>query len=85
MRSVKDLAEEVIKPECANRNKSRLLFSSAEMFKTPLWQTVWTQICSESTLFASILNSSVMLDNYLQRTTSEDDIFKYISSWRFKG
>ena len=27
-----------------NRNKSRLLFSSAEMFKKPLWQTVWTQI-----------------------------------------
>ena len=23
---------------------SRLLFSSAEMFKKPLWQTVWTQI-----------------------------------------
>ena len=28
----------------SNRNKSRLLFSSAEMFKKPLWQTVWTQI-----------------------------------------
>ena len=27
-----------------DRNKSRLLFSSAEMFKKPLWQTVWTQI-----------------------------------------
>ena len=25
-------------------NKSRLLFSSAEMFNKPLWQTVWTQI-----------------------------------------
>ena len=24
-----------------NRNKSRLLFSSAEMFKKPLWQTVF--------------------------------------------
>ena len=24
--------------------KSRLLFSSAEIFKKPLWQTVWTQI-----------------------------------------
>ena len=31
-------------PQCINRNKSRLLFSSAEMFKKPLWQTVWTQI-----------------------------------------
>ena len=30
-------------PLCASRNKSRLLFSSAEMFKKPLWQTVWTQ------------------------------------------
>ena len=25
-------------------DKSHLLFSSAEMFKKPLWQTVWTQI-----------------------------------------
>ena len=30
---------------------------------------------SGSMLFASILNSSVMLDNYLQQTTSADDIF----------
>ena len=34
-------------------------------------------ICSGSTLFASILNSSVMLGNYLQQTTSGDDIFRY--------
>ena len=35
--------------------------------------------CSGSTLFASILNySSVMLGNYLQQTTSADDIFRYI-------
>ena len=62
------------------------------MFKKPLWQTVWTQIrllpigavCSKSTLFASTLNSSVMLDNYLQQTTSADDIFRCIFSWRFK-
>ena len=33
-----------INPQCANRNKSRLLFSSAEMFKKPLLQTAWTQI-----------------------------------------
>ena len=26
-------------------------------------------VCSGSTLFASILNSSVMLDNFLQQTT----------------
>ena len=31
-------------------------------------------VCSGSTLFASILNSSVMLGNYLQQTTSTDDI-----------
>ena len=35
-------------------------------------------VCSGSTLFASILNSSVMLGNYLQQTTSADDIFRYI-------
>ena len=34
-------------------------------------------VCSGSTLFASILNSSVMLGNYLQQTTSGDDIFRY--------
>ena len=52
------------------------------MFKKPLWQTVWTQIrlllgavCSGSKLFASLLNSSVMLGNYLQEMTSADDIF----------
>ena len=31
-------------------------------------------VCSGSTLFASILNSSVMLGNFLQQTTSADDI-----------
>ena len=31
-------------------------------------------VCSGSTLFASILNSSVLLGNYLQQTTSADDI-----------
>ena len=31
-------------------------------------------VCSGSTLFASILNSSVMLGNYLQQTTSTEDI-----------
>ena len=39
-------------------------------------------VCSGSTLFASILNSSVMLGNYLQQTTSADDIFRCIFSWR---
>ena len=42
--------------------------------------------CSGSTLFASILNSSVMLGNYLQQTSSADDIYRCIFfSWRFKG
>ena len=35
-------------------------------------------VCSESTLFAPILKSSVMLGNYLQQTTSAEDIFKCI-------
>ena len=42
-------------------------------------------VCSGSTLFASILNLSVMLGNYLQQTTSADNIFRCIFSWRFKG
>ena len=42
-------------------------------------------VCSGSTLFASILNSSVMLGNYLQQTTSAEDFFRCIFSWRFKG
>ena len=33
-------------------------------------------VCSGSTLFASILYSSVMLGNYLQQTTSANDIFR---------
>ena len=42
--------------------------------------------CSyRSTLLAFILNLSVMLGNYLQQTTSADDIFRCIFSWRFKG
>ena len=41
-------------------------------------------VCSGSTLFASILNSSVMFGTYLQQTTSADHIFRCIF-WRFKG
>ena len=33
-------------------------------------------VCSGSTLFASILNLSVMFGNYLQQTTSADVIFQ---------
>ena len=36
------------------------------------------QVCSGSTLFVSILNSSVMLGNYLKQTTSAEDIFRCI-------
>ena len=35
-------------------------------------------VCSGSTVFASMLNSSVMLDNYLQQTTSADNILRCI-------
>ena len=41
-------------------------------------------VCSGSTLFASMLNSSVILGNYLQQTTSADDIFRCIFSWRLR-
>ena len=40
-------------------------------------------ICSGSTLFASIINLSVMLG--MQQTTSAVDILRCIFSWRFKG
>ena len=35
-------------------------------------------VCSGSTLFASILNSSVISGNYSQQTTSADNIFRSI-------
>ena len=38
-------------------------------------------VYSGSTLFASLLNSSVMLGNYLQQTTFSDAFF----SWRLTG
>ena len=38
-------------------------------------------VCSGSTLFASILNLSVMVSRRLQQTTFSDAFF----SWRFKG
>ena len=53
-------------------------------------QTALGAVCSGSTLFDSILNSSVMLGNYLQQTTSADDIcrcifFLALSGLNFKG
>ena len=35
-------------------------------------------VCSGSVLFTSIFNLSVMLSNYLQQTTSADNIFRCI-------
>ena len=35
-------------------------------------------VCSGSKLFVSILNLSVMVGNYLQQTTSADNIFRCI-------
>ena len=35
-------------------------------------------VCSRPSLFASMLNLSLMLGNYLQQTTSADDIFRCI-------
>ena len=35
-------------------------------------------VCFGSALFSCILNLSVMLGNYLQQTTSADDIFRCI-------
>ena len=37
-----------------------------------------TAVCFGSTLFASILNLSVKFGNFLQQTTSADDIFRCI-------
>ena len=43
-------------------------------------------VCSGSTLFASILNLSVLLGNYLQQTTSAGDILRcFFFSWCFKA
>ena len=35
-------------------------------------------VCSGPRLFASMLNSSVMIGSYLQQTTSADNIFRCI-------
>ena len=66
-------------PKCANRNKSRLLSSSeASMANSvdPDQTAPIGAVNSGSTLFASILNLSVMFGNYLQQTTSADNIFR---------
>ena len=42
-------------------------------------------VCSGSTLFASILNSSVMLGNFLQQKIQQTTFSDAFFSWRFKG
>ena len=42
-------------------------------------------VCSWPTLFASVLNSSVMIGSYLQQTTSADNIFRCIFYLALKG
>ena len=63
------------------------------MFKKPLWQkgvdpdqtAPIGAVCSGSTLFASILNLSVMLGNNFQQTTSADNIFRCIFFLALEG
>ena len=54
---------------------SRLLKCLRSLFGKPIGA-----VCSWFTLFASMLNSSVMLGIYLQQTT-----FSEVFSWRLKG
>ena len=42
-------------------------------------------VCSGSTLFASILNLSVMLGNYLQQKNQQTTFSDAFFSWHFKG
>ena len=42
-------------------------------------------VCPGCTLFASILNLSVVIGNYLQQATSAEDIFRCIFSWCFNN
>ena len=44
----------------------------------PVQTALIGEVCSGPMLNASILNSSVMLGNYLLQTTSADDIFRCI-------
>ena len=61
------------------------LRSSAELFDTSMANSVDPDqtapigaVCSGTTLFASILNSTVILGNYLQQTLLVDSIFRSI-------
>ena len=63
-----------------SNNKRRLLFSSASMANSvdPDQTAPIGAVCSGSTLFVCILKLPVILGNYLQQTTSTDDIFSCI-------
>ena len=50
----------------------------------PVQTTPLGAVCSGSTLLASLLNSSLMLGNYVQQTTSADDIFRGVFSRRLR-
>ena len=55
-------------PYIANCNKSRLLCSSAEMFKKPLWQTVfWVNAVCFYTLFVSNVRQLFVADDFSRR------------------
>ena len=59
--------------------KIRLLLEEQANSVDPDQTAPRVAVCSGSTLFASILlNSSVMLGNYLQQMASADDIFRRI-------
>ena len=72
-----DITRLPFNPYIANRNKSRLLFSSVE--EASMANSVGPDktapigaVCSGSKLFAFILKLSVKLGKYLQQTTSSD-------------
>ena len=41
------------------------------------------EVCSGPTLFATMLNSSIILGNYLQQTTSADDFSRRLFQMHF--
>ena len=63
-------------PYSPNRNKSHLLSRLLKCLSS-----IYGKQCvprSDCSLFPSMLHSSVMLGNYLQQTTSADNIFRCI-------
>ena len=56
---------------------SRLLISSAEIFKKPLWQTVWTQIRLHSDLGPPCLLLYLNLSIMLRQLFAADDFTRH--------